>query len=663
MFVRKFAAIFFLSCIFIFSQISEKKGAKNYGKISASSKIEYPGDPSVDIKYYGLNLKITYNPDYLTGSVILKAVPSETSLNTFFLDLQNTMTVDSILLGNEKLQFTHENNKINITLNKTYSSQEEFEITIYYEGQPNTTGFGSFVFDTHGNNEPLIWTLSEPYGASDWFPCKDTPGDKADSSHVWVTVPPGLYAVSNGDLISIIENLDGTLTYNWKNEYPIAQYLISLAVADYTIYKSYFKYTDESGKQDSMPVINYILPENLAIYKSNLDKVPNMLKIMSNYYSLYPFIKEKYGNAEIGWKGGGGMEHQTVSSISNFSEIVLLHELVHQWFGDKITCRDWQDIWLNEGFAKYGEGLYTEAVYGENAFNDFINYEMNNAKKAVGSIYVQNINSISEIFNGNRTYSKGGIVLHMLRGIVGDSVFIKILKSYANDPSVAYGTAVTADFQRVAENVSGMNLSYFFDEWIYGENYPKYKIYWEAAPKENNLYEVSLSVDQLANTNPSFFTMPLQISFSTSVGDTIISFLNNEQDQRVKLIIKGEPSSLTLDPENWVMKDAIIANNNYVSPYSLKLEQNHPNPFNSSTTIDYEVPELSAVNNVPVQLKIYNILGNEVVVLVNEEKSPGKYSVTFDTGIKGKGELASGVYFYSLRAGSLITTKKLIILK
>ena len=573
------------------------------------------------------------------------------------------MTVDSILLGNEKLQFTHENNKINITLNKTYSSQEEFEIKIYYEGQPNTTGFGSFVFDTHGNNEPLIWTLSEPYGASDWFPCKDTPGDKADSSHVWVTVPLGLYAVSNGDLISIVENLDGTLTYSWKNEYPIAQYLISLAIADYTIYKSYFKYTDESGKQDSMPVINYILPENLAIYKSNLDKVPNMLKIMSNYYSLYPFIKEKYGNAEIGWKGGGGMEHQTVSSISNFREIVLLHELVHQWFGDKITCRDWQDIWLNEGFAKYGEGLYTEAVYGENAFNNFINYEMNNAKKAVGSIYVQNINSISEIFNGNRTYSKGGMVLHMLRGIVGDSVFIKILKSYANDPSVAYGTAVTADFQRVAENVSGMNLSYFFDEWIYGENYPEYKIYWEAAPKENNLYEVSLRVDQLANTYPSFFRMPLQISFSTSVGDTIISFLNNEQDQQVKFIIKGEPSSLTLDPENWVMKDAIIANNNYVSPYSLKLEQNHPNPFNSSTTIDYEVPELSAVNNVPVQLKVYNILGNEVAVLVNEEKSPGKYSVTFDTGINGKGELASGVYFYSLRAGSLITTKKLIILK
>ena len=310
----------------------------------------------------------------------------------------------------------------------------------------------------------VIWTLSEPYGASDWFPCKDTPADKADSSDVWITVDKNLYGVSNGILIGIVKNPDNTSTYKWTNKYPIAQYLISLAISDYTIYKNYFKYSEK----DSMPVINYIFPENLASYKANLDKVPNMLRVTSDYFGLYPFIKEKYGNAEMGWKGGGGMEHQTVSSMSNFSETVLVHELVHQWFGDKITCRDWQDIWLNEGFATYGEMLYAQKVYGDSAYNDFVTLEMARAKNAKGSIYVQDISSISEIFNGNRSYSKGGIVLHMLRGVVGDSIFFKILKTYSNDPLVAYGTAVTADFQRDAEAVYGEDLEYFFNEWIYG---------------------------------------------------------------------------------------------------------------------------------------------------------------------------------------------------
>ncbi len=148
------------------------------------------------------------------------------------------------------------------------------KLAIYYQGLPGASGFGSFEFQTHGNNEPDIWTLSEPYGASDWFPCKDTPADKADSSDVWITVDNSLYAVSNGDLVGIINNPDNTATYKWTNKYPIAQYLISLAISNYTIYKNYFKYTEK----DSMPVINYIFPENLESYKENLDKVPNMLQ-------------------------------------------------------------------------------------------------------------------------------------------------------------------------------------------------------------------------------------------------------------------------------------------------------------------------------------------------------------------------------------------------
>jgi aminopeptidase N len=657
-FVKASAFIFLLS-ILIFPQNFEKAEKEYFSKANSLLKIEYPGDSTIDIKYYKLNLKVTYNPNYLIGSVTIKASPSNSSLNSFFLDLQAPMSVDSVISNKEKIEFSHEGAKLNIKLNKTYIQDEDFEVIIYYQGLPGSSGFGSFEFQTHGNNEPIIWTLSEPYGTSDWFPCKDTPADKADSSDVWITVDKKLYGVSNGDLIGIVNNPDNTLTYKWSNKYPISQYLISLAISDYTIYKSYFRYSEN----DSMPVINYIFPENFASYKKNLDKVPNMLRILSDYFGLYPFIKEKYGNAEMSWIGGGGMEHQTVSSMSDFSETVLVHELAHQWFGDKITCRDWQDIWLNEGFATYGEMLYAQKVYGDSAYKDFVTLEMARAKKAVGSIYVQDISSIPEIFNGNRSYSKGGIVLHMLRGIVGDSIFFKILKIYSNDPLVAYGTAVTTDFQRDAEAVSGKNLEYFFNEWIYGSGYPKYKVEWNAILKNNNIYEVTLNVIQTMNMYPSFFTMPVQIKISTSAGDTLLSFFNSQQNQHVKFLVNGNPTSITLDPDSWILKDAITFADNTISsnPIKFELKQNHPNPlnpFNPTTTIEYQVPDLGTVYNIPVKLIIYDILGNEVAVLVNEQQSPGIHRVIFNAN-----NLASGIYIYRLQAGSLTTTKKLILLK
>ncbi len=659
MFLCKTAFFLLLFSFLIFSQNLEKTENKNNSKVDSLLKIDYPGDPSIDIKYYRLNLKVTHDPNYLTGSVTIKASPAHIPLNSFFLDLQDPMSVDSILSDNIKLQFSHDNAKLNIKLEKTYSTGEVFAIKIYYQGVPGASGFGSFEFQTHGDNEPAIWTLSEPYGTSDWFPCKDTPADKADSSDVWITVDKNLYGVSNGDLVGIIENPDNTATYKWTNKYPIAQYLISLAISDYTIYKEYFKYSEK----DSMPVINYIYPENLESYKANLDKVPNMLRVTSDYFGLYPFIKEKYGNAEMGWRGGGGMEHQTVSSMSDFSETVLVHELVHQWFGDKITCLDWQDIWLNEGFATYGEMLYAQKVYGDSAYNNFVTLEMARAKNAKGSVYVQDISSISEIFNGNRSYSKGGIVLHMLRGVVGDSIFFKILKTYANDPLLAYGNAVTEDFQRDAEAVYGEDLEYFFNEWIYGSGYPKYKIDWNAVQKSNNEYEVIINVGQTINTYPSFFTMPVQIKISSTAGDTLLSFFNNQQNQQIKFLVKGKPFSITLDPNNWILKDAItFTDNNYrVNPINFELEQNHPNPvnpFNPTTIIEYEIPELNTVYDTNVRLTIYDILGKEVAVLIDRPESPGKHKVIFNAS-----NLASGVYFYSLQAGSLITTKKLILLK
>ncbi len=423
-----------------------------------------------------------------------------------------------------------------------------------------------------------------------------------------------------------------------------------------------------------MPITHYLYPGKLDSIKAQIDETPNMIKVFSEKYGLYPFIKEKYGHAEFGW--GGAMEHQTCTSmgIRTFRQNVISHELAHQWFGDKVTCKTWQDIWLNEGFAQYSEAVYLEAIGGKTSYDNQIAVEMDNAKNAVGSIYVKDISSVNEIFDASRTYSKGACVLHMLRGIVGDSTFFHILRTYDSDPKLAYNSASTEDFKSVAENVSGMDLSYFFSEWIYGENYPKYTYSWSSNEISSNNYEVTLNVSQTTNTNPVFFTMPIQIKVNTSSGDTLLTVMNNQQQQQFKFNITSQPADLSFDPNNWILKNVIPTNSvkDQNNVLTFKLEQNYPNPFNPSTKIKYSIPStdnpiLGGARGglIDVQLKVYDVLGNEVATLVNKHQQPGNYEVEFNSnvGANNYSPLPSGVYFYQLKAGEFTQTKKMLLLK
>ena len=615
-------------------------------KTFENDNILYPGDSSFDVSYYKLALNINYSPKSLSGAVTVSAKSLEDNLTSVFLDLTDVLTVDSITSNNQSLSFNHSENKLVITFSKSYSYNEPFTLTVYYHGVPITTGLGSFVFDSH-KGEPSIWTLSEPYGARDWWPCKDTPADKADSSDVLITCPSNLIGVSNGILTDVIDNSNGTKTYIWKSRYPIANYLISLAISNYSVYTKYFHYSET----DSMPVVNYIYPEDLEEVKPELDKTTKMLEIFGKLYGEYPFIKEKYGHAEF---GSGGMEHQTITSIGIINQGVIAHELTHQWFGDKVTCKNWENIWLNEGFATYGEGLYYEFSGDEQSYNSFLSYNMSRAKNGIGTIYVNDISSINNIFNGNKSYSKGAIVLHMLRGIVGDSVFFNVLKNYLKDPGLAYGNATTEDFERVAEATSGLPLNYFFNQWIYGENYPKYILTWGFDQSSLNQYNLSLVLEQAVNSYPKFFTMPIQIKISTSAGDTTITVFNNAQIQDFNFTVNGKPTLLTFDPDNFLLKDVIISDPpSVLSKYEFELGQNYPNPFNNSTNISYSLTKESFVT-----LKVYDSLGREVSSLVNGDRRAGTYKISFDGS-----SFASGIYFYRLSSDEFNAVKKMLLLK
>ena len=637
----------------IFCSQAKIKDAERLNKIL---KVQYPGDSTIDITYYKLNLKLSYSPQFISGVVTVKFKVAQEQLNSFFLDLVDSLKVNSIKLNGNNLSFSQPigSNKLMITLDRTYIKNEIVSVDISYQGVPGSGGFGSFEFSSH-NNQPIIWTLSEPYGAKDWWPSKDTPADKADSSDVWITADSFYVSVSNGTLTSVINNGDGTKTYKWHNSYPIAGYLISLAMTNYALHQNQFEY--EPGK--SMPVTHYIYPEDVARTSALFDKTVNMLKIFSDKFGLYPFIREKYGHAEFGWSGG--MEHQTCTSIGlgGIDEFIIAHELAHQWFGDKVTCKDWHDIWLNEGFATYSEAIYAEAAYGHQAFIDAVtgNFgDMQYAKSAKNSVYVQNISDVNTIFNYNGTYAKGAVVLHMLRGIVGDSTFFNILRQYLVEPGLSYNVATTADFERIAERVSGKDLKYFFDEWIYGVGYPKYTVSWTSQQVTGNDYKVLLQISQATNSSPKFFTMPIQIKITTTLGVSTVTIANNQQTQNFEIPVKGQPTSVEFDPNLWIMKDFTIATD-YVSikPITFVLSQNYPNPFNPSTVINYQTPSTGNV-----LLKVYDITGRNVATLVDKIQQAGNHSEIFDAHKYG---LSSGIYFYELRAGKTAAVKKMMILK
>ena len=593
---------------------SEMKSAKKKMNLEVNSNTQ-----NYDITYH----KLEFNVDpaiYFISGKITTTYTALANMNTLTFDLSNTLIVSSVKINNVSLAYTQNTNELIITLPTTQLLGTQATVEVIYSGAPPQNGFFAFTSSTHGpSNTPVIYTLSEPFGARDWWPCKQDLNDKINNIDVYITAPSQYVSVSNG-LEPEAPVINGNLkTTHFRHNYPIPAYLICMAVTNYTIINQ-----TAGSAPNNYPIINYIYPESdNSSLRTQILQTPLLLNYYSTLLENYPFANEKYGHAQFGW--GGGMEHTTVSFMVNFGRQLIAHEMAHQWFGDKITCGTWKDIWLNEGFATYFAALAVENFDGPAAFvSEKANMIGLITSSANGSVYLSDAEAliVDRIFDYRLTYNKGAMVLHMLRFKLGDAVFFQGLRNYLADSNLAFKYAVTANLKSHLEAVYGSSLTEFFNDWVYNQGYPIYNI----TVQNTAVGQAKITVSQTtSHSSVPFFEMPVPVRLLGANGQS--------QDVVVNNTINGEQFNISVpftvigtqfDPTKNIisrMSMATLENENFNIDTAIQI---FPNP--SATTISVSIPENIEIENAV----IYSVLGQKIM----ETKSQKSWDISsFSSGI------------------------------
>jgi aminopeptidase N len=608
---------------------------------------------TIDVLHYELSLDIDPDTETIDGTVLIEALAVVSPIQSVILDLFDNLTVTDVRENGSSVGFTHEDDLITIALGLNYQYQDTIRLAIDYNGQPagvnDELGLTAFTFGTHprpAGEQLSIFTLSEPFFARAWWPCKDVLPDKA-TARLKISVPDTLVVASNGLLESEEPLPDGKKRFVWFESYPITTYLVSLAISNYRTFRDYYRVSPI----DSMAVDYFVYPEDFEEAKKAFAVTVPMIEYYSGLFGEYPFVDEKYGMAEFGW--GGAMEHQTCTSMSagmidstGRADWVIAHELSHQWWGDMISPGTWADIWLNEGFATYCEALWFEKEGGFEAYIDWIRRHRSRYGFQ-GTVY-----DPDNLF-GITVYWKGMWVLHMLRGVMGDTSFLNALQAYAADDMHAYKNATTVDFKGICENEYGSSLQWFFDEWVYGTGEPRYQYFWSQNSSEMN-GPVDVTIRQI-QSGP-LFTMPVDLHFTLLSGDisidTTITVWNEMEVQHYRFQLADRVTNVTLDPDDWILKSSVESD---LDPLSMGV---NPNPFNASAKFTFETGEPGTV-----EITIYGVNGARVKTLFKDPLPPGFHQVVWDGTNDGGEQVASGVYFVRLQALEGTLVRKAVLLK
>lgn len=503
-------------------------------KVFEIRKPETGGD--YDVKWYRCFWNLDPVVRQISGHVTMLFSPTGSPLDSITLDMHRNLVAYSVEMNGIPLTTRHHEDLLTIHLNSPMPAQALDSVTIFYYGVPPEDSWGTFVQSDH-NGTPILWTLSEPYGSHTWWPCKDGLTDKADSIDIHLNVMIPYSTASNGYLADIHYG-DAVTLYHWKHRYPIAPYLVCFSVTNYYEYSQ----TIQSGGKP-LEYINYVYPEDTAAVKSQTDQVVPMIHLFDSLFGAYPFQHEKYGQAQFGW--GGGMEHQTMTFLGGFGYELMAHELAHQWFGNKVTCGSWSDIWLNEGFATYLSGLcyeFLQPIYWQR----FREVRIKNiVSQPGGSVFCDDTTSIGRIFDSRLSYAKGAMILHQLRFILGDEVFFTAIRNYINDPAIAFGFARTYQLKSHLEQVAGRDLTYYFDDWFTGQGFPSWQLHWTQQGSEMT---ITLNQSQ-SHPSVSFFELPVPIQIKNNLTDTLLILNNTFSGQTYTFQLPFSADSVLIDPE------------------------------------------------------------------------------------------------------------------
>lgn len=539
-----------------------------------------------DVLTYNLDIELTNISTAtanctITGTNVITIKSKSASLTQFTFRLRSNFTITSATInGATPVTITNASTTTRVaTLDRAYGMDEVFTLTIAYTGTSVSRGFGSIDVGTQsGGSTAIVETLSEAYFAYTWWPAKDgdtfVPGDNSDKALVSLAVTvPNTYVVPSNGTLQGVDALSGSRKrYRWSSNYPISAYLVSFAATNYNTWTQTYNYPG-----GSMPVEFYIYPNSdSAGNRLAWEKCLSMLATYRGIYGEYPFINEKYGIYQFNF--GGGMEHQTITGEGTFDESVTAHELGHQWWGDMITCKTWSDIWLNEGFADYTECLWAERKTG--SLNPAAYFSAIQARKPTNvgqSVYVAAADTadMNRIFSLDTTYYKGGWVLHQLRHVVGDATFFQILADYR--AGFAYGAADTENFKTVVNTTTGKDLSWFFQQWVYGIGAPAYQYGWQSVNVNGQNYLLA----RIAQTHttagyPSVFIAPVDLRATIGGSPVTYSAYNDARTEWFVIPTSGPVTALSFDPDQWILRTA--ATSAAYAPGPPKIVQTIPAP-------------------------------------------------------------------------------------
>ncbi|MFH1119939.1 MAG: M1 family aminopeptidase [Bacteroidota bacterium] len=572
-----------------------------------------------DVKYLRFNLFIDPAQAFISGSVYSLVEVTGDLSGGLGMELSTGLTVDSVIYQGAPVAFTQSGEfALSIFIPGTPAIGTFTGVEIFYQGVPGSGGgFGSVGRLEH-EGVPAMWTLSEPYGSRDWWPGKNDLTDKADSVDLIIHSPEIYRTASNGVLVSD-EVAGGTRTCHWKHRYPIVPYLIAVAVTNYEVYS-------DIAYPGGIPVeiLNYVYPEDKTDAMQGTARTVPVMELYSELFTQYPFIREKYGHAQFGW--GGGMEHQTMSFMGRFDFEIIAHELAHQWFGNMITLNSWKDIWLNEGFATYLAGMSYEHLFDGYYWPFWKSQNISYVtSEPGGSVFVDDTTSVSRIFSARLSYSKGALLLHMLRWVCGDEAFFTACRNYLNDPRLKYGFAGTSDLKAHLEATSGNDLTEFFSDWYYGQGYPSYDIICNQLATGD--YEVEIRQTQ-SHSSVSFFEMPVPVTFFGSGFDSTIVFDHTSDAQVFRVNPDFEVDSVRFDVDQW-----LVSESNRIS--LIRKLHVSPNPVNDFLHVSHPGKTLE-------DFAVFDCLGRNV----NLSSTPEGIGLRIDTG-----KLKAGLYFIRIKTG------------